>query len=84
MEAKEKKISNLTSLISGVWQKIFTPQEALYLLRKDFLCEINKNGEEELVLDYLSSVERHEITVNDFAGWINKEFNKRKEIKNAD
>jgi len=69
----KKKIGNLNSLISGVWRKTFTPQEALYALRRELLYEINKNCEEALILDYLASVERHTITVNEFVDWLNKE-----------
>ncbi len=66
----------LTSLIVGVWQEKFTPQEALYILRQNPRYEINKNGEEASVLDYLASVQLKKITTSDFISWFNKKFKK--------
>ena len=65
----------LLSLISGVWQKRFTPQETLDILKQNPKYEID--GKETEILDHLNDIERHKITVQEFVDWFGETFGKK-------
>lgn len=69
----------LLLLVSAVENKDVTPREVVYVLREEYGCEINRNGEENLILDYLAQVERKNLKPKEFLEWFKEWLKNKKE-----